>query len=218
MTITPDSVRTLLASEDLGDRLRGVNQLRELDPPIAFDLVGVPIQDKNTRVRYAAVSMMDTIGGVDLAKSLAILQDCLKDPEYDVQAAAADAIGGLGLAAAIPELIAMYHSTSEWLLQLSIVAALGSMNDPQVLPLLAEALKSETELVRMTAVQALGELADPDGIALLAPFIQEPDTQIRFRVAESIGKIGGDAAQTLLKIMAQDGESLIAEQAKAFII
>jgi HEAT repeat protein len=218
MTVTPDSVRTLLASEDFGDRLRGVNQLRQLDPTIAFDLVGVPIQDKNTRVRYAAVSMMDTIGGVDLAKSLEILRDCLQDPEYDVQAAAADAIGGLGLTAGIPDLIAMYHGTNEWLLQLSIVAALGSMNDSQVLPLLAEALKSETELVRMTAVQAIGELADPQGLALLAPFMQEPDTQIRFRVAESIGKIGGDDAQALLKTMAQDGESLIAEQAKAFII
>jgi HEAT repeat protein len=218
MTVTPDSVRTLLASEDLGDRLRGVNQLRQLDPPVAFDLVGVPIQDKNTRVRYAAVSMMDTIGGVDLAKSLEILRDCLQDPEYDVQAAAADAIGGLGLTVAIPELVALYKGTSEWLLQMSIVAALGCMDDPHVLPLLAIALNAETELVRMTAVQAIGELADPQGVPLLATLIQDPDVQIRFRVAEALGRMGGDEAQVLLKTMAQDGESLIAEQAKAFII
>lgn len=218
MTVTPDSVRILLASTDYGDRLRGVNQLRELEPAIAFELIGDVLQDSNTRVRYAAVSMLDSIGSADLTKSLEILRACLHDSEYDVQAAAADAIGGLQITSAIPELIELYHSTPEWLLKMSIVAALGNMNDPQVFPLMATAIQSETELVRMTAVQALGELADPQGVEILAPYRQDPDTQIRFRVAEALGRIGGEAAQTLLKTMTEDGETLVAEQAKAFII
>jgi HEAT repeat protein len=217
MTVTPESVQTLLSSADLGDRLRGVNQLRDLDPAVAFELVGVPISDQNTRVRYAAVSMMDTIGQVDLERSLQILRACLQDPEYDVQAAAADALGGLQLTAALPELVEMYHSTGEWLLQLSIVAALGGMADRRALPLFEAALAAETELVRMTAAQAVGELGDPDGVALLKPLIQEPDQQIRFRVAEALGKIGGAEAQALLGIMAKDRDELVASQAKAFL-
>jgi HEAT repeat protein len=217
MTVTPESVQTLLASADLGDRLRGVNQLRELDPAVAFGMVTGPIADGNTRVRYAAVSMMDTVGHVDPARSLEILRGSLQDPEYDVQAAAADAIGGLQLTEAIPELIELYQGTPEWLLQLSIVAALGCMADRRVLPLFEMALGSETELIRMTAVQAVGELGDPDGVALLKPLMGEPDQQIRFRVAEALGKLGGPEAQALLATMAQDSDELVAAQAKAFL-
>jgi HEAT repeat protein len=217
MTVTPESVHALLSADSLGDRLRGVNQLREIEKSIAFDLVQTPIQDKNTRVRYAAVSLMDTIGDVDLAKSLEVLRNCLQDPEYDVKSAAADALGGLQLTAALPELVDLYHHTEEWLLQLSIVAALGAMQDPRAMPLMAEAMDSSVELIRMTAVQAIGEMCDPAGIDLLLKVVEEPDTQIRFRVAEALGRIGGEQAITILKKMANDPNTQVAEQAKAFL-
>ncbi len=217
MTITPESVSALLSSESHGDRIRGVNQLRELDKPIAYELVQAPIQDRNTRVRYAAVSLMDTIGDVDLVKSLAILRNCLQDAEYDVKAAAADALGGLKLKESLPDLIALYHETEEWLLKLSIVAALGSMQDQRAMPLFAESLESSVELIRMTTVQAIGDMSDPAGVDLLAKVIAEPDAQIRFRVAEALGKIGGGPAQELLKQMANDTDPQVAEQAQAFL-
>jgi HEAT repeat protein len=215
--MTAESIQTLLTSADLADRLSGINQMRSLDPAVALGLIELPIQDKNTRVRYAAVSLMDAIGVADPERSLAILRACLQDPEYDVQAAAADAIGGLQLTEALPELIDLYHGTSEWLLQLSIVAALGGMADRRALPLFAEALASPTELVRMTTVQAIGELAEAEGVELLATLIQEPDQQIRFRVAEALGKIGGSKAQALLQTMATDGDTQVAAQAQAFL-
>jgi HEAT repeat protein len=217
MTITPESVTALLSSESLGDRIRGVNQLRELDKSIAYELVQASIQDKSTRVRYAAVSLMDTIGDVDLPKSLEILRDCLKDPEYDVKSAAADALGGLKLTAALPEMIDLYHETEEWLLKLSIVASLGAMQDQRAFALFAESIESDVELVRMTTVQAIGDMCDPIGVDLLAKVTTEPDTQIRFRVAEALGKIGGEQAQDLLKQMANDSDPQVAEQAKAFL-
>ena len=217
MTITPESVSALLSSESQGDRIRGVNQLRELDKSIAYQLVQTPIQDKNTRVRYAAVSLMDTLGDVDLVKSLEILRNCLQDAEYDVQAAAADALGGLKLKESLPELIDLYHKTEEWLLKLSIVAALGSMEDLRALPLFAESLESSVELIKMTTVQAIGDLCDPAGVDLLAKVVAEPDTQIRFRVAEALGKIGGEQAQVLLKQLANDADPQVAEQAQAFL-
>jgi HEAT repeat protein len=217
MTITPESVSALLSSANHGDRLRGINQLHQLDKSIAYQLVQAPIQDKNTRVRYAAVSLMDTLGDVDLVKSLEILRSCLQDAEYDVQAAAADALGGLKLKEALPELIDLYHQTSEWLLKLSIVAALGSMEDSRALLLFAESLDSTVELIKMTTVQAIGDTCDPTGVDLLTKVVTEPDAQIRFRVAEALGKIGGDQAQELLKQMANDPDPQVAEQAQAFL-
>jgi HEAT repeat protein len=113
MSITPESVQTLLASDNLGDRLRGVNEIRQLDPAVGFPLLQNPLYDNNARVRYAAVSQLDTLGDQDLAASLEVLKDRLhNDPEYDVQAAAADAIGALKLTAAFPDLEDVYHNTT----------------------------------------------------------------------------------------------------------
>ena len=93
MSITPESVEQLLSSDDYGDRLRGLNQLRQLDPAIAFPLLQPLLGDNNVRVRYAAVSQMANLGKQDLQTSLELLRDRLiNDPETDVKAAAADAL------------------------------------------------------------------------------------------------------------------------------
>ena len=42
MSVTPEAIKQKLSSEDLGDRLRAVNQIRELsDQAIAFELVQI---------------------------------------------------------------------------------------------------------------------------------------------------------------------------------
>ena len=105
MDITPESVKILLNSEDFGERIRGLNQLRQIDAQTAFEMLKPLINDENTRVRYAAVSQLDTLGQNDKETSLTLLRDRLfNDPEPDVQAAAADAIGGLKLTEAFKDL------------------------------------------------------------------------------------------------------------------
>ena len=89
MSVSADSIKELLSSENLGDRLRAVNQIRELEPQIGLELVQIAIGDSSARVRYSAVSQMDTLGIQDLPLSLTILRGLLHDPEADVQAAAA---------------------------------------------------------------------------------------------------------------------------------
>lgn len=218
MSITPESVQTLLASDDLGDRLRGVNEIRQLDPAVGFPLLQNPLYDNNARVRYAAVSQLDTLGDQDLAASLEVLKDRLhNDPEYDVKAAAADAIGALKLTDAFPDLEDVYHNTTEWLLQFSIIAALGELGDPRALPLLAIALESSVELVQTAAIGALGELKLPAGIDLLKTTITNPDWQVRYRLAQALGNIGGAEAQSLLTQLAQDADQKVAEQAKSLL-
>jgi FOG: HEAT repeat len=157
MSITPESVEQLLNSEDFGDRLRAVNQLRQLEPAIAYNLIQSAIGDKNVRVRYAAVSQMSTLGTQNLSNALEVLLHSLRnDPEPDVQAAAADALGALKLTDALEDLQQVYSSTSEWLVQLSIVAALGEMGDPKAFPMLENALTSENELIQTIAMCTRG--------------------------------------------------------------
>ena len=215
MSITPESVQELLSSEDFGDRLRAVNQFRQLEEPIAFELAQRAMIDKNARVRYTAVCQMATLGTQDLKKSLELLRDSLhNDPEMDVQAAAADAIGGLKLREAFDDLREVYDKTSEWLVKLSIVAVLGEMGEPRAFELLEEALNSDNELIKTVAINALGELGDIRAIALLSPYATNSDWQIRYRVVQALTRLGGSDSLPLLQQLSQDQVEQVAQEAR----
>lgn len=216
MSVTRESVQELLSSEDFGQRISGVNQLRQLEPSVAFELIQPVITDENTRVRYAAVSQMDTLGSQDLQATLTILRDRLiNDSEADVQAAAADALGALKLTEAFEDLQQLYHKTSEWLVQLSIIATLGEMGDPRSFQLLEEALKSDIGLIQTTAISSFGELGDGRAVPLLIPFTENPDWQIRYRVVQALDRLGGAEARLGLEALANDEKEEVAREAQA---
>lgn len=218
MSITPESVNQLLHSDDLGDRIRGLNQLRQIEPEVAFELIKPLVTDPNTRVRYAAISQLDTIGQQDLALSLELLRDrLLNDPEPDVQAAAADAIGGLKLTEAYDDLEKLYHQTTEWLIQFSIIAVLGELGEPRGFDLLQEALKSDKDLMQTVAISALGELGDSRAVPLLLPFANHEDWQIRYRLVQALGRLGGAEAHSVLEQLAEDEVEQIAREAKSHL-
>ena len=139
----------------------------------------------------------------------------VNDPEPDVQAAAADAIGALKLVAAFDELLHLYQTTPEWLVQFSIIAALGELGEPRGLSLLKTALTSETILVQTAAIGAIGELGDASAVESLIPFVSHPDWQIRYQLARSLRALGGDVAQQNLAILATDEIEQVAQEAKS---
>lgn len=203
MSISPESVKQLLDSADYGDRIRGLNQLRDLPNELAFPLIQPLVTDKNTRVRYAAISQFDRLGQQDKALAWELLRDRLRnDPEIDVQSAAADAIGALKLPEALDELQQIYHQTQEWLLQMSIIATLGELGDPRGLDLLKAALSNDNEMVITAAIGAIGELGDPQAVDWIASFASHPDWQIRYRLAQALGHLGGTQAQSVLQHLA----------------
>lgn len=214
MTITPDSVRELIQSEDFGDRLRGINQLRQLDPAIAFELIQPPISDSNVRVRYAAVSQVASLGSQNPSVALEVLKTALHDPEPDVQAAAADSISALKLTEAYEDLEALYRHTSEWLVQFSIIAALGELGDVRAFDLLAEALHAESELVQTAAIGSLGELGDVRAVELLIPYATNPDWQIRYRVVQALARLNTPEARSTIETLTQDEAAQVADQAR----
>ena len=210
-----ESIDLLINSENKGDRINALNLIRALEPAIAFGYIKQLVTDKNTRVRYAAVSQLATLGSQDLAESFIILRDRLvNDPEPDVQAAAADSIGALKLTDAFDDLQNLYDTTPEWLVQFSIVAALGELGDPRGLKLLQTALTNETSLVQTAAIGAIGELGNPDGIESLIPFVTNPDWQIRYQLARSLRNLGGDLAARNLAILATDAIEQVAKEAQ----
>ena len=215
MSITPESVKDLLNSENFGERIRGLNQLRQIDKETAFNLLEPMITDENTRVRYAAVSQLDTLGTVDKDVSLEMLRDRLfNDPEPDVQAAAADAIGGLKLVEAYDDLAKVYRDTPEWLVQFSIIAALGELGDPRGFTLLEEALHSNNNLLQTAAIGSMGELGNDKAIPLLAEFADHEDWQIRYRLVQALGRLGGEEAERIITLLTEDESEQVAKEAK----
>lgn len=216
MSITPESVQELLKSADFGDRIKGLNKLRQVETKVAFELVKPMVRDPNTRVRYAAVSLFDTLGQQDLTTSLEILRDRLyNDPEPDVQAAAADALGGLKLTEAFDDLVDVYHQSKDWLIQFSIIATLGELGEPRSFDLLEEALTSDNNLVQTAAISSLGELGDHRAIPLLIPFANNDDWQVRHRLTQALGRLGGELAYSTLEKLAQDQVELVAKEAQS---
>lgn len=214
MSISVEAVKANLASADYGDRLQGVNQLRQLDPAVAFELLVIATADANPRVRYAAVSQMSSLGTQDLNRSLDLLRNCLRtDSESDVRAAAADAVGGLKLQEVFPDLQELYHNSTDWILRLSIVAALGELGATQAFDILAEALTASDDLLKLAAIGSLGELGDLRAVALLIPFVDDPDWQVRHRVAIALQHLGGEQAQPLLALLAKDSMDQVAAAA-----
>ncbi len=222
MSTTREEVQRLLQSQDYGERIRGLNQLRYLDTTVAYELLKPLVKDTNERVRYAAVSQLAMVGKANPTDCLELLREVLyHDPETDVRAAAADSLAGLGLKEAFSDLKQVYQQTQDWLLQFSIIAALGELGVAEGFELLIDALNSGNPLLQTTAISALGELGDKRAVPFLLPFVENSDWQIRYRLTQALGRLKGEAegmeVRAALEKLAQDEVDIIATEAKNYL-
>jgi HEAT repeat protein len=217
MSTTLADLKQKLLSAELSDRMRVMGEGRALSIAERFELACLAKNDVNARIRYDAISQFSSLGQQDLGLSLEILRDrLLNDPETDVRAAAADSIAALKLTEAFRDLISAYQSSNEWLMQFSVIAALGELGDPRGYEVLAVALDHAEGLVRMAAIGALGELGDPRAVELLIPLAQHPDWDVRHRVVQSLAQLGGDRALSTLQKLTKDSAHQVADAAKAY--
>jgi HEAT repeat protein len=121
----------------------------------------------------------------------------------------------LKLKDAFDDLQNIYNTTPEWLLKLSIVAAVGVIEEPRAFELLETALQDENSLIQTIAISALGELGDRRAVPLLVPYVTNSDWQIRHRVAQALSRLGGSEVETMLKQLAEDEVEIVAQEAKA---
>jgi HEAT repeat protein len=218
MSKTLESLRQEFQSEDFGVRLHVLIEGRNLDLADRYELIALATSDPHSRVRYDAVSQLSSIGQYDLIRSSEILLDRLaNDPEGDVRAAAADSIGALKLAGAFEALQDAYQRSTDWIMQFSIIAALGELGDRRSFDLLTNALEHSNELIRIAAVGSLGELGDPRAVELILPLVENPDWQIRHRVAQALANLGGAEAEAALIGLTQDPSPQVADIARSLL-
>lgn len=214
-----DQLRAKLNSEAYGERMQALAQSRTLSWSERFEFAAIASGDRNARIRYDAVSQLATVGTLDLEKAAAILTDRLvNDPEMDVKAAAADAIGALRLTSAFTHLATAYSNTNDWMMQFSIIAALGELGDRQSFALLIEALTTNSnDLVKIAAIGALGELGDHRCLEYLLPLVHDPDWQIRHRLAQALANLNTPEAIAALQVLANDPVDQVAEIAQVLL-
>lgn len=218
MAVTPESIRERLADSDFGERLQAVNQIRDLEPEPAFELLQIAIADSNARVRYAAVSQLPAVGLQNRDLSLSVLRQCLlTDSESDVRAAAADSLAAMKLTEAFEDLETVYNNIDEWLVQFSIIAALGELGDPRAFDLLQRALESDVELIFTAAIGSLGELADPRALPLLLNYINHVDWHVRHRLVQALSNFDHPDAKAALTTLSQDEVTIVADNAKHYL-
>jgi HEAT repeat protein len=214
----PETVQALLNDADWGRRLHGVEQCRRLAPTVAMNFLKEVMTDRNARVRYAAVSQLGNMEGLSAAQKqelLPLLRERLYgDSEADVQAAAADALAGLGLTEAYEDLERAYRESPEWLVKFSVIAGLGVLGDARAYPLLLEALTAEIDLLQLAAIGALADLGDMRAVPHLGTLVNHPDWQVRLRLAQALQRLDGADAQALLATLAQDEMDMVAQAAQ----
>jgi HEAT repeat protein len=134
------------------------------------------------------------------------LLEALKDGNWRARKAAAEALGKIGDRQALPALLEALKDRDEDVLRVA-AEALGKIGDPQAVPALMEALKDRDGDVRRAAAGALGSIGDRQILPALLNALKDEKWWVREAVAEALGKIGVPAIPALLKALKdRDGD------------
>ena len=179
--------------------------------------------------RAAAAEMLGWIG---LSRTLPALARLLDDPDREVVAVAARALGRLGDAAAVPFLLARledgmltpgqvagalrhiggdaadrlaaYCSHVNPDVRLVATQVLSRIAGPTHTRVLVDALYDPVRSVRVSAAQALGRIGDPRAAPALLVALSGDDPRLRTRAAAALGEIGDESALPGLTAAVED--------------
>jgi HEAT repeat protein len=159
---SPDVLRPILVAlagsgEEAG---RGAlaEALLDAGPGAVEDLLGA-LHDEtlDVPVRWLVVVVLGELRALDAVDDLLAL---LGDPDDELRARTAHALGKLGDPRAVAPLAAIAASGASWQLRAAAASALGPLGDTSAAAALADALHAEEWTVRDAAARSLAELGD----------------------------------------------------------
>lgn len=193
-----------LLREDSYLRNTAIIILREIGAfsvPLLYSL----LKDKDDDVRKFALDLIIDINqDVDGSKILPLL----KDPNQNVRASAAKAIGLVLRDAAVPYLIDALND-DEWVV-FSVLEALSKIGgDASAVPVL-KLLESDSITLRFAAIEALGNIGSGEATDPLLGYFPKADEMEKQEVVKALVKIGITPSMTeisgILKDMLKTGE------------
>ena len=185
-------VRALLEDGDGEVRARACEALARLGDVSAVPKLFAALADKNPRVALAATGAIQALQTSETATRTFA---ALVDPQPSVRRQALRIVAYLGFADAFEPVHTTTNDPDRRVAELAI-AALGTLADPRVDPLLAELARSPDAGLRATAIRAWThrDTAAPHLEAALA----DDDAWVRYYACQGLGRLGRSQATTLL--------------------
>ena len=170
----------------------------------------------------------NVLGEVRAQRAFPSLVRSLGDPEDEVRAKAATALGRLGDRRAVGYLLEHLLTDPAPFVRVRIASALGQFGGPEVIDRLVRALGDPAWWVRMRSVEALEQIGSvAEGPLLVA--LDDPDSEIRVRAAVALERLGvpdnlvrmiesgervPEASDTLVKFATSGTREFLAELAQ----
>jgi HEAT repeat protein len=158
-----------------------LKQLGAVSVPLLYPL----LKDKDHDIRKFAIDLLSEIQeGVDPSH----IVPSLEDPNANVRAAAAKALGDLGWSGAVPQLIQRLHD-DEWVCFYAL-QSLGDLKAQEAAPAIASLLSSSSEVVRFSAIETMGRLGSAEALPALVSYLPKASDDGKLAAVKSIIQIG----------------------------
>ncbi len=165
--------------------------------------------------RAAAATTLGRHGRAHRADTVPVLRQLLReDPQWEVRAAAGQALGRLAARDAVPDLV---RALRDPVVDVRVVAAaaIWRLPDPAAVPALIELLADPDHMARDQAAVALGVIRDTRSTAALAGLLHDPDATVRLDVVRSLGRVRDAAALEPLEAFVRESGRDAEERAEA---
>ena len=199
-----------LKSEKSGERLLALVALRNLPTPEAFPLIKPLLFDDYLPVRSMAIRSLVSHPS---AEAISLLVQMLDDPNYEIRAGAAGALGAVGDHQVVQGLSRVFLEDTEWLVRFSAAVSLGNLKDPRADAVLLHALDHAEVLVQQAAIAALGEIKAVNAVDSLLCFVQSEDWLVRKTLATTLGNLPTAKSLSALNYLAKDDHPQVATAA-----
>lgn len=199
-----------LKSDDNCDRLLALVALRNLPTTEAFPLIKLMLFDDSLPVRSMAIR---SLASHPSAESVSLLIQLLDDPNYEIRAGAAGALGYVGDQNIVQALSRVFLEDTEWLVCFSAAVSLGNLKDPSAYAVLLHALEHSEVIVQQAAIAALGEIKAFEALETLLPFVQSEDWMVRQYLATTLGNLPSPQSISALNYLAKDDHPHVASAA-----
>lgn len=191
------------------------------------------LKSGDTSVKAAAIATLQDIGEIAVRP----LIEALKDPDYVIRIAAADALGEIGDEGAIDPLTQLFNDDREDV-RIAATSSIGRIGGQHsIKPLiklfgdrfhgvrvaatnavatigrdalkpLEEALDDPMSVTRAMAAEAIGLIGATESVPILIEHLGDPAPEVRWKVARALGEFGSLAIDPLVLVLRRGGKEM----------
>jgi HEAT repeat protein len=201
-----EEIKASLTEADFQRRLQAIAALKAHDAEVAVPLLISKKRDPEFLVRsFVAMGLGKQLTAESFTALLEMMQF---DRDTNVQSQAADSLSLFGQVA-VPYLVTTFHQNKNWLVRLSILAAIAEMGCPdELLEVCVEAFDDQDATVQEAAVETLAFLQGTNqqqaALSHLVKLASSASVPMRIRVATTLKQFDDPEAKATLAQLRQD--------------